>query len=139
MRSRIAYISLGLWVLALVLLSTQAVRLGERLTYSEEAFLPRGSESYEGLLLLERSGYSIGDTLLVIYSPWDLGVSRSVEEGLRGVLDGMGLRGYELVGPYSVYKLVLGYVEGNLSKALITALDFYRSLEEAGLGLIVLV
>ena len=133
MRSRIAYISLGLWVLALVLLSTQAVRLGERLTYSEEAFLPRGSESYEGLLLLERSGYSIGDTLLVIYSPWDLGVSRSVEEGLREVLDGMGLRGYELVGPYSVYKLVLGHVEGNLSKALITALDLYRSLEEAGL------
>jgi len=84
---KIAYLSLSLWILALALLSTQAAQLGGRLTYSEEVFLPRDSESYEGLLLLRQLGYAMGDTLLIIYSPWDLNTSTWVEESLREVLE----------------------------------------------------
>lgn len=130
---KIAYLSLSLWILALALLSTQAAQLGGRLTYSEEVFLPRDSESYEGLLLLRQLGYAMGDTLLIIYSPWDLNTSTWVEESLREVLEDRGLRGYQLLGLYGVYKLILSRVEGNLSEVLIKALDSYRVLEEAGL------
>ncbi len=130
---RLAYLTLGLWTLTLVLLSTQAIQLSDRLVYSEEIFLPEDSESYKGLLLLERLGYASGSTLLIIYSPWDLNTSRWLEENLRKILEDEGLRDYEILSPYSVYKLILNYIEGNLSKALITALESYRTLEEAGL------
>ena len=129
---RVAYITILTWLVAILILSMQALELDKRLVYSEEPFLPRESESYRGLQILRGLGYATGDTLLIIYSPSDLNTSIAVEEAVNVTLKELGVTRYDIKGPYSVYKSILGFVEGNLSSAIMKALESYRNLTSLG-------
>lgn len=130
---KVAYATIALWLLAALILSTQVIQLDRRIVYSEEPFLPRGSESFEGLQVLEKLGYSMGDTLLVIFKPSSLEYAKTTESVINETLNSMGIRGYKILGPYTIYSVIRGYVEGNLSLAVSNALKAYEKLRELGL------
>ena len=111
----------------IVILSTQAIQPNKRLIYSKEVFTPRDYESCKELLLLEQLGYIVTSTHI---PPWDLNTSKRLEDNLREILEESSVREYGILGPYTIHKLALDYIEGNLSKTLITSLDYYRILEE---------
>ncbi len=129
---RLAFVGVAVWLVLLVVLAFQALGLGGRLVYSEEVFIPKGSESYRGFVLLGDLGYAAGDYMLVIYSPNDLNTSARVEEVVRGVFEGYRGRVY---GPYSVYMAVYSYAVGNLSSRVLEAVKFYGELSSLGLEL----
>ncbi|MGQ9496116.1 MAG: hypothetical protein ACUVRY_07670, partial [Thermoanaerobaculaceae bacterium] len=129
---RTAYMVVALWLLAAMLLSTQVVELDKRLVYSESAFLPP-SEGVSGLAILEKYGYHVGDTFLVIFSPNDVNSAEAVERVLNETLGDFNVGDYTIRGPYTVYKKILGYVEGNLSMIVGEAVEAYDTLRKAGL------
>ncbi|MEM2501831.1 MAG: hypothetical protein QXR02_03905, partial [Acidilobaceae archaeon] len=111
---RYAIASLIVWLVVLVILIPQIIELDKRLEYSEEAFIPKESESFKGLIILLSLNYTVGDYILVVFSPNDLETSKRVEDTVRIVLQDLNLNG-NILGPYTIYATIRGYIIGNIT------------------------
>lgn len=126
-----AVLSLIAWIAASAILLPQALKLEERLVYSEEHLVPKNLESYRALEVLRSIGEAPGSSYIIaIYRPVTPEVSQAVESRLKEAL-----RDWSpvIVGPWSVYLNVLNEAESRLAGVLANASKAYQSLRRAAL------
>ncbi|MCS7107087.1 MAG: MMPL family transporter [Acidilobaceae archaeon] len=132
---RYAFAALLAWTLFIFLLIPQALELDKRLQYSEEEFVPPGSEGYRGLELLRSLNYTAGDYMVVLFSPNDLATAKLVEER---VLEAIGDREASVLGPYGAYEKIRERVRGELMEGVKAAVqrraELVRLAKEAKAG-----
>jgi len=128
---RYAIASLIVWLVVLVILIPQIIELDKRLEYSEEAFIPKESESFKGLIILLSLNYTVGDYILVVFSPNDLETSKRVEDTVRIVLQDLNLNG-NILGPYTIYATIRGYIIGNITYKVNQSIVYYNLLVKMG-------
>ncbi len=124
----LAALSLFAWIIASSLLLPQALRLEERLVYSEEHLVPRDIESYRALEVLRSIGEAPESSYIIaIYRPVTLETSQVMESRLREAL-----RDWDpvIIGPWSVYSKVISEAKSRLAGVLENASKAYQDLGE---------
>lgn len=131
----LAALSLTMWFILVAIFIPQARVLGERLSHDETLFLREDLDSYVGLRKLieskiTRAGELVArETVVVVFKPVSLDVARLVEEAVSEALVNFN---NTIIGPYSVYQLVVDKALAELSLNIDIAVEKYQKLITAG-------